>query len=91
MRDKVLLKVLLPANRRTYELWVPMGLSVRQGAWLISRILAGQDRARYCASDECDLMFAEGASAGRLLARDESFGALAAGDRIVDGSLLVLM
>ncbi len=91
MRDKILLKVLLPANRQTYEFWVPMSLRVRQGAWLISRILGAQERARYCASDDCDLMYAEGVSAGRLLAREDIFGSLAADDHIVDGSLLVLM
>lgn len=91
MRDKVLLKVLLPANRQTYEFWMPLDLSVSVGARLVSRILAARERARYRASDACDLMFVEGPHAGLLAGREQTFRELVAADDLVDGSLLALM
>ena len=91
MRDKLLLKVMLPANRRTYEFQVPLDLSIGQAAQIISRILAAQDRARYRAGEACDLMCAEGREAGTLLGRELTLRELSVDDRLVDGSLLVLM
>ena len=91
MIDKILLKVLLPANQQTYEFRVPLDLTVAQGTQLMARILAAQDGARYCASDEGGLMFCEGPSAGALLDEQVPFGALVANDLLVDGALLALM
>lgn len=91
MKDKILLKVLLPANQQTYEFRVPFDLSVAQGAQLMARIVAAQDAARYCAPQECSLMFCEGPSSGELLEEGVVFGFLAASNLLVDGTLLALM
>lgn len=91
MQGKLLLKVLLPANRTTYEFGVSPDLSVAQGAMLMSRILGARERTRYCASDGCELMHAEGAMAGSLLSPDATFADLSARNVLVDGSMLVLL
>lgn len=91
MRDEILIRVMLPANRLTYEFLMPLDLTVRQGAQIVSRILAAQERARYRASEECDLMMADGPQPGLLLEWDTTFRELSVADCLVDGALLVLM
>ena len=91
MRDEILIRVMLPANRLTYEFLMPLDLTVRQGAQIVSRILAAQERARYCSSEECDLMMVDGPHPGLLLEWDTTFRELSVADRLVDGALLVLM
>ena len=91
MRDEILVRVMLPANRLTYEFLMPLDLTVRQGVQIVSRILAAQERARYRADEECDFMMADGPQSGLLLEWDTTFRALSVADRLVDGSLLVLM
>ncbi len=91
MQEKLLLRVLLPANGTIYEFRVPTTMTSGQVAGLISQILASRERARYESSYDAELMYADGAHAGRLVDRRKTFRSLACGNYVVSGSLLVLV
>ncbi len=91
MRDKILVEVMLPATQGRYEFYVPVGLTVYQGAQIISRMLEARVRPCYTHSDSCELMLLEGTDAGELLDREATFGCLAAQDRLVPGMKLALL
>lgn len=91
MRDKILLNVLLPVARRSFEFRVPLDLTVEEGTQLISALVASREPARYESSSDAGLMHLEGPAAGVALHPDESFRAIAENDEITDGSRLALV
>lgn len=91
MRNRLLLKVLLPANQATYDFRVSCDVTVSQGSRLMSHILGTRERPRYCASNECELMLMEGTSSGCLLNPNMTFAQLMADECLVNGSLVALL
>ena len=90
MRNKVLLRVFLPATQKSYEFRVPLDLQVEDGARLISRILSSRDPVRYEASEDVDLMMLDGDEAGAILSPRETFKWYVQHEWLVDGSHLAL-
>ncbi|MBR3316863.1 MAG: hypothetical protein IKG21_03425 [Atopobiaceae bacterium] len=91
MRNRLLLKVLLPANQATYDFRVSCDVTVSQGAQLMSHILGTRERARYSTSSKCELMLMEGPSSGCLLDPNITFAQLLADECLVSGSLVALL
>ncbi len=91
MLDKVLLRVLLPATQRTYELRVSWDLDAGHVARLASTLLAAAERDRFVPSARPALMLLEGSDAGRLLADDAVMRDFVADATLTDGSTVALV
>lgn len=90
MKDKVNIRVLLPATSGRYEFRMPFDITVEQGAQLVSRILATREPARYAASAEADLMYLDGTRVGELANPKETFRGLVLAGDVVEGSEFML-
>ncbi len=91
MKNKVLLNVLLPATRRTYEFRVPLDLTIEEGARLMSRILATREQVRYAATEDVDLMLLAGEGEGAVLNPRETFKFYVSHGQMMDGSPAALI
>lgn len=91
MKDKVLLNVLLPATRETYEFRVPLDMTVETACGLMSKMLAAKEPARYEATGDADLMLCgDVEGSGGELNPNETFRALVEAGVLVDGSPVAL-
>ena len=91
MKNKVLLNVVLPATRRSYEFRVPLDLTIEEGARLMSRILATREQVRYDATEDVDLMLLSGAGEGAILNPKETFKFYVSQGQMMDGSPAALV
>jgi hypothetical protein len=88
VRDKVLLEIVLPATRRTYEFRIPFDLTVDEAAGLVSNILATRESTYYESNGGADLMLL---SSGDELNPNETFRALVEQGVLVDGTRVALV
>lgn len=91
MRDKVLLRVRLPATQSAYEFLVPYDVYVCQAARLIAEVLGRRNAGLYEASDDAALMMLETDDAGKLIDGDETIRSLVVAQVLVDGSAVALV
>ncbi|MGI6216409.1 MAG: hypothetical protein ACOYIK_02235 [Coriobacteriales bacterium] len=88
MKDKVLLKVKLPATQRSYEFRLPFDLTVDEGAGLVSSILATRESTYFEDCGGADFMLL---TSGDELNPNETFRALVEQGVLVDGSSVALV
>lgn len=83
-RNKLLVSVMLPATRKTYDFWVPSDMSIRDAGQLIASILETRERDRFSATPGNALMSGE---TGNLIDPRCTVGEAG----LVNGSRLVLV
>lgn len=90
MREKVFLKVLLPATQMLFEFRVPLDLTAQDAAWLMSHTLAAEEPILWEASNDSGLMLMEGKGAGKLLPHGATVRDLVECGTLVDGASVAL-
>ena len=91
MKNKLLVRIKLPATGEYYEFLLPHDLTVAQSALLVSRMLASREQVRYEASIDAELMYLEGSSAGTIINPKETIHSLVLQGLLVEGSELMLV
>lgn len=91
MREKVMVRVRLPATQRTYEFRVPFDLNVRSSAELMARLLSTREGVRFIPDVSAHLMLLDGKDAGALLEGNRSIRGLVLEGVLVNGSELALV
>jgi len=91
MKDKLFLRVKLPATLEFYEFRMPYDMSVEEGVQLTARILAARESTRYEVAADAEFMYLEGASAGVIINPKETFRSLLLQGRLVEGSEVMLV
>lgn len=84
MDEKILVNVMLPATRKSYDLWVPPTISVHDACDMIASILESRESDRFAATSSCALMMKD---TGDLLDPNRLVGNVG----LVNGTCLVLV
>lgn len=91
MKNKLLVRIKLPATGDSHEFLLPHDLTVSQCAALVSRMLSAREPGRYEASSDAELMYLEGASSGTIINPRETVRSLMLQGFLVEGSRLMLV
>jgi hypothetical protein len=91
MREKIYVRVRLPATQCFYEFRIPHDLDVMTVARLMSRLLSTKEGPRYRFDEKAMLMLLDGRRAGDLLKGTETIGHLVFEGILTDGTSLALV
>lgn len=90
MREKLFLNVLLPATQMLFEFRVPLDVTTKDAAWLMSSVLATEEPLFWQVQNDTEIMLLEGKDAGRLLPHDATVRDLVDCGALVDGASVAL-
>ena len=91
MTDRVFLRVLLPATQTSFDFRVPLDVTAKEAASLISQLLAVEEPIFWQAQEDTKIMLVQGVGAGALLPHGATIRDLVECGALVDGMSVALV